>query len=143
MFYGVYNVLIVGVSIRRKTWLAVVYMTISALTNVGLNLILIPLYGSIGAALSTLLAYAVLAMIAYIVNQRIYPVPFELGLFSIALLIGIALYTGSTLLAQTQKTDTAWGIYICAFCLYGVCLSLLIKLFRKDNKSETLEESIS
>ncbi len=143
MFYGVYNVLIVGVSIRRKTWLAVVYITISALTNVGLNLILIPLYGSMGAALSTLLAYAVLALIAYIVNQRIYPVPFELGLFSIALLIGIALYTGSILLAQTQKTYTAWGIYICAFCLYGGCLSLLIKLFRKDIKSEALEESIS
>jgi len=128
MFFGVYNVLTVGVSIQRKTWFAVIFTTIAALTNVGLNLILIPLYGSMGAALSTLLAYAVLALIAYIVNQRIYPVPFEIGIFFIALLIGIFLYTGSFFLAQIQKTYVAWGIYIFAFALYGGCLVFLGRL---------------
>ena len=78
-----------------------------------------------GAALSTLLAYMLLAFIAYLINQRIYPIPFEIGRFIVALLVGVALYVGSTFLAQGQTTYVAWGIYICALCLYGGCLALL------------------
>jgi O-antigen/teichoic acid export membrane protein len=125
MFYGIYIILTVGVSIRRKTWFAVVFTTIAALTNVGLNLVLIPLYGSMGAALSTLLAYTALALIAYVVNQRIYPVPFEIGIFIIALLIGMALYAGSGFLAQGQERPVAWGIRICALVLYGGYLAFI------------------
>ncbi|MDQ2886063.1 MAG: oligosaccharide flippase family protein [Chloroflexota bacterium] len=125
MFYGVYNVFTLGISIQRKTWFAVIFTATAALANVGLNLILIPLYGPMGAALSTLLAYALLALIAYIVNQRIYPVPFEMGLFFIALVIGIGLYIGSIFLAQSQKTYIAWGMYIVAFALYAGCLVFL------------------
>jgi len=125
MFYGAYVFMTVGVSIRRKTWFAVAFTTTSALVNVGLNLVLIPLYGSMGAALSTLLAYVVLVLFAYIVNQRIYPVPFEIGLFIIALLLGIALYAGSDFLAQAQTTYGAWGIHICTLVLYGGCLAFI------------------
>ncbi len=127
VFYGVYTIFATGIAIRRKTWFAVLFTTLSALVNVGFNLILIPLYGSMGAALSTLLAYMLLAFIAYLINQRIYPIPFEIGRFIVALLVGVALYVGSTFLAQGQTTYVAWGIYICALCLYGGCLALLGK----------------
>ncbi len=70
MFYGVYIFFTTGIGVRRKNWLAIIFTTSSALINVGLNIVLIPRYGSIGAALSTLIAYVVLALIAYIVNQR-------------------------------------------------------------------------
>jgi len=128
MFYGVYNIFTVGVSIRRKTWLAVIFTTIAALTNVGLNLVLIPLYGSMGAALSTLLAYAILASIAYIVNQRIYPIPFEIGTFITALVLGIGFYIGSLFLGQGQGTFKSWGISLGALVLFGGCLGLLVYL---------------
>src|SRR6266852_8542819 len=127
MFYGVYNIFSVGVGVRRKTWLTAIFMTLAALVNVGMNIILIPLYGSMGAALSTLVAYAFLALISYVANQWIYPVPFEIGMFIIALAIGIALYFGGDLLAHTQGTYVAWGIHIGALCLYGGCLMLLGK----------------
>ncbi len=128
MFYGIYNIFMVGVSIRRKTWLAVVFTSFSALANIVFNLALIPRYGSMGAAVSTLIAYALLALIAYIVNRRIYPIPFEMGMFVTALLIGFALYTGSSFLAQSQETYRAWGISLGALCLYGGCLVFLGKL---------------
>ena len=41
---------------------------------------------------STLIAYIVLAVLAYIVNQRIYPVPFEIGRFFLAVLVGVIIY---------------------------------------------------
>ena len=68
MFFGMYSFITIGISIRRKTWFAVILTTVAALANVGLNMVLIPRYGSIGAAVSTLIAYVLLASSAYIVN---------------------------------------------------------------------------
>ncbi|HEU5226269.1 MAG TPA: polysaccharide biosynthesis C-terminal domain-containing protein, partial [Ktedonobacteraceae bacterium] len=92
MFFGIYNYFTLGISLRRKTWLAVVLTALAALVNIGLNVILIPLYGSMGAAVATLIGYLLLAVGGYIVNQRLYPIPFEIGLFCLILLIGIVLY---------------------------------------------------
>ncbi len=125
MFYGIYHFVGLGVGLRRKTWLAVVCTTLSALVNVGLNIFLIPRYGAMGAAASTLIAYVVLAIIGYIVCQRVYPVPFEIGRFIIALFVGTALYIGSIFLAQPQGTFVAWVISIGALALYSGFLILL------------------
>jgi len=127
-FFGVYYLFMVGANVTRKTWLAAVFTTAAALANVASNLVLIPFYGAMGAAISTLLAFIVLALLAYIVNQRIYPVPFEIGIFIIAMLIGAALYVGSSFLAQAREPFVACSIYICAFGLYGGCLVILGKL---------------
>ena len=140
VFYGVYYVFKSGLDVIRKTWLIAVYTTIAAVVNVGLNLFLIPQYGAMGAAVSTFLAYLVLAVIAYVVNQRLYPIPFEIALFLVALLVGIALYTGTTALAQTQKTYSAWGIYIGALVLYGGCLAFLGKLAAWIHKAQSVME---
>ncbi len=134
MFFGVYNIFTTGISVKRKTWFAVVFTTVAALVNVGLNLILIPQYGAIGAALSTLFAYAILALIAYIVNQRIYPIPYEISTFIIALIIGIGFFTGGIFLSQNQGTYEAWSISLGALGLYSGCLVLLAKLSSRWGK---------
>jgi O-antigen/teichoic acid export membrane protein len=139
MFYGVYNVFAVGVGVRRKTWLTAIFMTLAALVNIGLNIVLIPLYGSMGAAISTLIAFAFLALISYVVNQRIYPVPFEVGMFITGLVIGIALYLGGDLLAQARGIYVAWGIHLAALCLYGGCLILLGKFATWREKKTYLQ----
>jgi O-antigen/teichoic acid export membrane protein len=136
VFYGIYYIFMAGANITRRTWMAAVFTTLAAIINIILNLILIPHYGAMGAAVSTLLAYIVLASAAYIVNQRIYPVPFEIGTFVVALLIGIALYMGSDSLAQLRGVYAAWGLRICALCLYGGCLVLLGKLAYRSAKNK-------
>jgi O-antigen/teichoic acid export membrane protein len=136
LFYGVYNVFAVGVGVRRKTWLTALFTSLAAIVNLGCNLILIPHFGSLGAALSTLVAYAFLAAIMYIVNQRIYPVPFEIGRFSIALLIGVTLYAGSTLLAQGQNIIVSLGKYLLALILYSGCLLALSKIPLRNLKQK-------
>lgn len=137
MFYGVYIIFMTGTYIHRKTWYAVVLTTTAALTNVGLNIILIPLYGSMGAAVSTLVSYILFALIGYIVNQRIYPVPYEIGLFVIGLLVGISLYIGSGFLARNEGRYEVWGIYMGALILYGGSLAFLgwLPMRRQKNKS--------
>jgi O-antigen/teichoic acid export membrane protein len=140
MFYGVFIFVIPGVSILRKTWLVVIFASVAALVNVGLNLVLIPHYGSTGAAVATLIAYAVLALLGYVVNQRIYPVPFETGIFIIALLTGTALYIWSNFLVQAQQTYIARCISFGALGLYGGCLVLLSLLSTWKHKYKPLQK---
>ncbi len=125
MFYGIFIVVNLGTSLKRKTWLVSIYFIFSALVNVGANVILIPLFGAMGAALATLIAYITLTLVAYICNQRIYPVPFEVGLFLVALFIGCALYIAGDELAQGQAFVPAAIIHVSVLLLYGLCLLLI------------------
>jgi O-antigen/teichoic acid export membrane protein len=125
----------VGANIKRKTWFIAVLATIAAVVNLALNLVLIPLYGAIGAAAATLIAYIVLALTAYLVNQLLYPIPFEIGRFIVALLVGMVFYVGSSFLTQSQATYAAWGISLCALFLYGGFLAFLIWLPPQHRKN--------
>jgi O-antigen/teichoic acid export membrane protein len=140
MFYGIFIFVIPGVSMLRKTWLVVTFASVAALVNVGLNLVLIPHYGSPGAAVATLIAYAVLALLGYVVNQHIYPVPFETGIFIIALLTGTALYIWSNFLVQVQQASIARCISFGALGLYGGCLVLLSMLSTWKHKHKPLQK---
>lgn len=122
MFMGVWYIFMIGVSIRRKTILEFVYVVIAACINVLLNIFLIPRFGVMGAAVSTLFAYTVLVLVSYIVNQRIYPIGFEIGSFVFRLLVGVALYVGASVLAHTQQPLTGACISLAALMLYGVFL---------------------
>ncbi len=122
---GIYYIFMTGVYIRRRTILESVFMLIAASVNVLLNIGLIPQFGAIGAAVSTLLAYIVLILVSYTVNQKIYPIRFEIGSFMNKLFVGVALYIGSSLLAHTQKSLIRWDISISTLILYGVLLLLL------------------
>jgi O-antigen/teichoic acid export membrane protein len=123
-FYGTYHVFMVGVNVTRKVWLFPALMAIAALINLTLNLLFIPLFGAMGAALSTLFAFMVLAVGAYIVNQRIYPVPYQVGMFIAATLLGVVLYIGSDFLRQGLEIYIAWAISFGALIVYGGCLAL-------------------
>lgn len=127
VFLGIYHIFTTGVNLQRKTLFMAMFSTLAALVNCGANVLLIPRYQAMGAALSTLLAVIVMAAIAYIVNLRLYPVRFEVGGFSIGLLIGVGFYLGADLIALHQDFYTAWSIRFAALCLYGVCLFLLAK----------------
>jgi len=111
-------------TLQRKTWLAFIALLFSALLNIGVNIVLIPLYGAMGAAIATLVAYIALAVVSYLFNQRIYRVPFEVGLFLVALGIGIALYFADSRLAQGQSDVIVWSIHIGLLLLYGGTLAV-------------------
>jgi O-antigen/teichoic acid export membrane protein len=125
VFNGIYYVVSTGANIRRKTWIAAIFMTIAALSNVGLNLFLIPHYGAMGAAIATLLAYIVLATLAYVVNQRLYYVPFEMGRFALAALAGTALYVGAAWLGARLSSPLSWLVSGGALLIYAVCLGVI------------------
>jgi O-antigen/teichoic acid export membrane protein len=125
VFYGLYIVFMTGASVQRKTWMPAVFSGLAALVNFGLNLVLIPRYGSGGAAASTLIAYIVLALVAYVANQRIYPIPYEVKRFLLAVLIGVTLYIFATVLSLGWPIFWRLSLTVACLILYGVCLLFL------------------
>jgi O-antigen/teichoic acid export membrane protein len=79
MFAGAYSSFIVGVTIEKKTHYLPLITGAGALVNVAANLVLVPLYGIMGAAYATLISYVVMAGAIYVPSQRLYRVPYDWG----------------------------------------------------------------
>ena len=123
MLFGIGQILGVGINIQRKTWLTAICLAFAALVNVGLNVAFIPVYGIVGAAISTLVAYAVFAVSVYVANQCIYPVPFEIGRFALALLIGMTTFAGCYWLGDALGGGWRWPLRIAGLVEYTVVLA--------------------
>ncbi|HZT15255.1 MAG TPA: oligosaccharide flippase family protein [Gaiellaceae bacterium] len=75
--YAGYTVLAIGSGRARRTQLNWVVTGTGAAVNIGLNFWLIPAYGMVGAAISTLAAYVALFAGMTLYAQRVYPVPYQ------------------------------------------------------------------
>jgi O-antigen/teichoic acid export membrane protein len=75
--YGIAAVLTIGISIARKTIILAVFSVLAAVVNIGLNFVLIPPYGFVGAGIATTIGYGVLALLYYWYSQRVYETPYE------------------------------------------------------------------
>jgi O-antigen/teichoic acid export membrane protein len=108
-FQGVYLMTSIGLNITRRTRYYPVATATAAAANIGLNLVLIPRYGIIGAAYANGLAYATQAAIAYYFSQRFYPVRYESG--RLARVVGAALlaYAAGRLL---PAMDHLLGVFV-------------------------------
>jgi O-antigen/teichoic acid export membrane protein len=69
---GAYTVLAMPITLRKKTFIAGTIWTLSAALNFGLNLVLIPYLGLIGAALATFLAFLFAFAVATFYSLRFF-----------------------------------------------------------------------
>ena len=102
--YAGYTVLAIGIGRARQTQFNWIGSGAAAALNVALNLVLIPPYGMMGAAISTAAAYVALFVGMTLNSQRVYPVPYQwrrvLTLSSVAIgLTAIGFEVGSLPLA--------------------------------------------
>jgi O-antigen/teichoic acid export membrane protein len=104
LFLGVYNNLVAGIYIQKRTNVLPVVTFFGAALNVAANLILIPPYGLMGAACATLLSYMVETTLMAALVRRIYPVPYETGRLG-----RIALSAGSVWVLSLLLPDGVWG----------------------------------
>lgn len=73
MLYATHIFLNAGMIITKRTGLMARLVVVSAAVNIALNLVLIPRFGTIGAAYATLISYALLIASMAWMNQRILP----------------------------------------------------------------------
>lgn len=75
--FGIIYVTAVGVNVRKRPEHISVAWIIGVCVHLALNYALIPPYGLIGAALSTLAGYFIVAIGATIASLRLYPIDYE------------------------------------------------------------------
>jgi phosphomannomutase len=69
--------------------LLVALTILAAALNIGLNLLLVPRFGTMAAAINTLVAFVALFIMTYVVGQRVYPLQYQWS--RLLLVFGLAL----------------------------------------------------
>ena len=90
-----------GALLRNKTFDLSMMVLVSAIVNIGLNFLLIPRWGILGAAFATLVAYEVWNGLKLYYCARFFDLHFELGRLGHITVAGVGLYVLSLFVADT------------------------------------------
>jgi O-antigen/teichoic acid export membrane protein len=75
--YALYMVLLVVLGRTGRTEFNFPATLAGVGVNIGLNLLLVPIWGIVGAGVSLVISYAVVLVLMYFFTQRLFPVPYE------------------------------------------------------------------
>jgi O-antigen/teichoic acid export membrane protein len=100
--YALFLVLVVVAGRVGRTKLNFPVTAFAALVNVGLNLLLVPPYGLVGAGIALVGSYAAMLTLMYLVTRRFFPVPFEWGRLARILVIAVGLFALGELTLPTS-----------------------------------------
>ncbi|MBI5092974.1 MAG: oligosaccharide flippase family protein [Candidatus Hydrogenedentes bacterium] len=79
VLYGVMLYVMTGLAIVKRMLISSAIICSAAVVKVILNVILIGPYGNLGAAAGTLGCHVFGCVLAFVVTQRVYPVPYDIG----------------------------------------------------------------
>jgi O-antigen/teichoic acid export membrane protein len=130
LFLSQLYIFLPGPVIAKKTSIYIYTNLISFLVNIGLNFYLIPLFGLVGAAISTLATYMIFIILLLIFSRKLF-LPTVAKRLAISILIGwfviFFLWFTPSIFIYTQNTFIRATLYliICIFILKFNNLSLL------------------
>ena len=124
LMMGIYYLSMNVLSITVGKTKAVPFVTMAGATvNIGMNLLLVPKFGIMAAAVNTALGYAVLAVLMFVLAQRTQTIDYEYGRLSKIFVAGVVLFALSRLLMRfTPFVDVCIGLFVI------VLLPFLLKL---------------
>lgn len=125
LFQGVYLLTSIGLNITKNTRYYPVAAGSAAATSIVANVVLVPRFGAIGAALANAAAYAAMAGTALVFSQRVYPIPLEYGRIARVTAAGIGAFAAAwTIPAMPPLAGVLIrGLVVCA--VWPALLALL------------------
>lgn len=121
--FGISTVVISGISYVRRTKLLAAIALVAAAVNIGLNFLLVPPYGMVGAAFATSAGYGLLAAIQYVFAQRLYPTPYE-G-WKIVATVALACIAGAMGVARVEPLPLALAVKVAALIGFAIALRIV------------------
>ena len=106
--YALYLVLVVVVGRVGRTEFNFPVTATAAAANVGLNLLLVPPYGLVGAGIALVGSYIVMLALMYAVARRLFAVPFQWGRLARIVVIAAGLFAAGELALPTH----AWQGFV-------------------------------
>lgn len=120
IMYTVSETTVVGINFMKKSSYHVWISLASALVNIVLNFSLITKLGAKGAAISTGLAYMVFFALRTVLANKVYPIKFSLGRFSISIIAVYGLAIAASFMDVTPK-------FLCLAAIIMVVISVFYR----------------
>ncbi len=136
VLFGCYFVFMVGINLEAKTKYLMPIVVGAAILNLGLNYLLIPDYGRMGAAIATLISYSTLPFSCYLVSHHYYPVKYEWGRVIKILLAAGIIYAGSLFITDTYDVVHSYKIVGLLKVLALMTYPVILYLFRFYHPAE-------
>jgi O-antigen/teichoic acid export membrane protein len=121
VFLAVGSFLQLGMFLADKTAIIGKLCAAAAVLSIGLNYVLIGLYGMMGAAWATVAGFAFLAVGSFYCSQRVYPMDLKVGRILRAAAIAIVLYSASLVLGNSGVW-VAFGVKLALLALFPAAL---------------------
>ncbi len=113
--YALYLVLVVILGRTGRTELSFPATAVAVVVNIGLNLLLVPDHGIIGAGVALVVSYAVVVVLMHAITRRLFFVPYEWR--RLALAVGLAaglIAAGELAVAQEGLGALVLTVGLCA-----------------------------
>ena len=130
LFRGISSNTGVGIGISGKTEYHALAIGLTAIANIGLNFLLIPPYGMIGAAIATLLSFILWAFANYKISYRFFPIRYEFSrIIKIAFATAMPMLIHYFLRPESMVQELVLDVVLC-LCYFILLLTL--KFFKPD-----------
>jgi O-antigen/teichoic acid export membrane protein len=131
LFYSLFQISLYVLYLYKKTYLETILLASSAVLNIVLNLVLIPLMGINGAALATLIAFLVLGCVTTVIARRNLTYPMS-ALFIIKSIVSSLLMW----VAISLWKPDGWGSIVLSIVVGAVLYFALMLAFRAFRRGE-------
>jgi O-antigen/teichoic acid export membrane protein len=119
-FSSAYFIVSIGINLTKKLQHTIWITLLAAGANIGLNFLLTPVFGSVGAAFCIMTANFIIFLLTYIISQKYYPVDYKHGkilvmLIPAVIIIAVSYYFNFTLVPRIIISTVylaASGIYV-------------------------------
>jgi len=132
LLLGVYYNFSIWYRLKDRTGLGAWISIAGAVITIGLNLVLIPIYGYTGAAWVTLICYAFMSAATWYTGQKHYPVPYQMGKMAAYVALVLVLWTVSIVLSPMLNNwpILLWALRVLLFAVF-VGVVYLVEIKRK------------
>ena len=124
LFLGIYYNLSIWYKLSERTIYGAYMSIFGALLTIVFNFIFIPTLGFEGSAWATLICYASMTLVSYILCQKYYPIPYSIYRISLYLCLSLALYICSLFFDMGMLVNS---VYILIF----VCVAFFLEKPKK------------
>ncbi len=126
-----------GLSIAKKTGIIAIVVVGISLINILLNILFIPYWGTMGAAVATLIARLISLIIFYNIAQKHYTIPYEVKKVFIVTFLGLVIVVVSIF---TNELKIYYAVFLKLLLLASFPFVLYLLNFFEDVELERIKE---
>lgn len=130
---------VIGITFSKKSYLQIVVAAVACVVNIVGNSLLVPIYGGVGAAISTGISYIVFFAIRTILSNRYFPVKWGLGRFGVNVMLFLMFALYNTFCPFGLFTILGYVVVLSALiATYWDVIQYGLHLLKKSNVYNTI-----